>query len=49
MQFSGLWGSKRWQGLVEPRAKQAARIVANSIGRKIIRGLFGSILGGSRR
>lgn len=40
-----LWGTKRRQGMVETMAKQAAR----TVGRQILRGLLGSIFGGSRR
>lgn len=44
-----LFGTKRRQGLVETVAKQAARTVGSQIGRAIVRGVLGSILGGSRR
>lgn len=44
-----LWGTKRRQGMVETMAKQAARTVGNQIGRKILRGVLGSLFGGSRR
>ncbi|MBU0991946.1 MAG: DUF853 domain-containing protein [Proteobacteria bacterium] len=44
-----LWGTKRRQGLVETMAKQAARTVGSQLGRKILRGVLGSILGGSGR
>ena len=44
-----LWGTKRRQGMVETMAKQAARTVGSQVGHQILRGLLGSILGGSRR
>jgi len=43
-----LWGTKRRQGAVETAAKSATRTVANGIGRQILRGLLGSLLGGKR-
>ena len=43
-----LWGTKRRQGMVETMAKQAARTVGSRIGRQILRGMFGSMLGGTR-
>lgn len=44
-----LWGTKRRQGMVETMAKQAVRTVGSQIGRQILRGIFGSISGGTRR
>jgi uncharacterized protein len=44
-----LWGTRRRQGMVETMAKQAARTVGSSVGRQILRGMLGSILGGARR
>lgn len=44
-----LWGTKRRQGMVETLAKQTARTVGSQLGRQILRGVLGSILGGSRR
>ena len=44
-----LWGTKRRQGAVEAAAKSATRTVANGIGRQILRGLLGSLLGGKKR
>jgi hypothetical protein len=35
--------------MVETMAKQAARTVGSQMGRQILRGIFGSMLGGSRR
>ena len=43
-----LWGTKRRQGAVEAAAKSATRTVANGIGRQILRGILGSLLGGKR-
>ncbi|MCK9266508.1 DUF853 domain-containing protein [bacterium] len=40
-----LWGTGRRQGMVEAMAKQTARKVGNEIGKTIIRGMFGNILG----
>lgn len=40
-----LWGTKKRQGMVEAMAKQTARTVGNEIGRKVIRGILGSMLG----
>ncbi len=44
-----LWGTKRRQGMVETLAKQAARTIGSRIGRQVLRGVLGSILGGSGR
>jgi len=44
-----LWGTKRRQGMVETLAKQAARTVGGQLGRQILRGALGGILGTSRR
>ena len=44
-----LWGSKKRQGMVETFAKQTVRTVGSQLGRQIVRGLLGSIFGGSRR
>ena len=44
-----LWGTKRRQGAVEAAAKSATRTVANGIGRQILRGILGSLLGGKKR
>ncbi|TZF90156.1 helicase HerA-like domain-containing protein, partial [Cognatilysobacter lacus] len=37
------------QGIVETMAKQAARTVGSQLGRQIVRGLLGSLLGGRGR
>jgi len=44
-----VFGTKRRQGMVETMAKQASRTVGNRIGQQIVRGLLGSIFGGTRR
>jgi len=41
-------GGRQRQGVVEAMAKSAARTVGNQLGRAIIRGVMGSILGGRR-
>jgi len=43
-----LWGTKRRQGMVETMAKQTARTVGSQLGRQILRGMFGVILGSKR-
>ncbi len=42
-------GTGRRQGMLETLAKQAVRTVGSQIGRQIIRGVLGSIMGGSSR
>jgi DNA helicase HerA-like ATPase len=42
-------GSGRKDSLVEAMAKSAVRTIGSSIGREIIRGVMGSLLGGARR
>jgi uncharacterized protein len=47
-----LWGTNRRQGMVETLAKSAARSIggsAGSVGRRVLRGVLGTILGGLRR
>ncbi len=41
--------SSNRQGVIEAMAKSAARTIGSQLGREIIRGVLGSILGGSRR
>jgi len=43
-----LWGTKRRQGAVEAAAKSATRTIANGLGRQIVRGLLGGLLGKKR-
>jgi DNA helicase HerA-like ATPase len=42
-------GSGRKDSLLETLAKSAARTIGSSVGREIIRGVLGSLLGGSKR
>jgi len=42
-------GGQQTQGLVEAMAKSAARAVGSQAGRALLRGVLGSLLGGSRR
>jgi DNA helicase HerA-like ATPase len=49
-----LWGSTgprggKHEGLVETMAKSAVRTVGSTVGRELIRGVLGSLFGGSRR
>jgi DNA helicase HerA-like ATPase len=44
-----LWGTKRRQGVVETIAKQATRSFGSPTGRRILRGVLGSIFGSARR
>ncbi len=37
------------QGLIEAVSKSAARAIGSELGRQVIRGVLGSILGGKRR
>jgi uncharacterized protein len=42
-------GGRRGDNLVEAAAKSAARAMGSSVGRQIVRGVLGSIFGGSKR
>jgi DNA helicase HerA-like ATPase len=44
-----LWGTKRRQGAVEAMAKSAVRTVGTGLGRQILRGVLGGIMGSRRR
>ncbi|MGQ0801686.1 MAG: helicase HerA-like domain-containing protein [Pseudomarimonas sp.] len=44
-----LFGTSRRQGAIEATAKSAMRTVGNQLGRQILRGVLGSMLGGKRR
>ncbi|MCH1930830.1 DUF853 domain-containing protein [Shewanella sp. A25] len=44
-----IFGNKRRQGLAETLSKQAARTVGNQLGKQILRGLLGGIMGKSGR
>jgi DNA helicase HerA-like ATPase len=46
---SGPRGGRQSQGILEAVAKSAARTIGSELGRQIIRGVLGSILGGSKR
>ena len=43
-----VFGTRRRQGMIETAAKQTARTVGSQIGRKILRGIMGSLFGGKR-
>ena len=45
----GSGGGRRGDTLVEAAAKSAARAMGSSVGRQIVRGVLGSIFGGSKR
>jgi uncharacterized protein len=42
-------GARRGDNLMEAMAKSAARTIGSSVGRQIVRGVLGSLLGGSKR
>ncbi|MFT4246489.1 MAG: DUF853 family protein [Pseudomonas sp.] len=44
-----VFGTKRRQGLLETMAKQTTRTVGSKLGQQIVRGVLGSIFGGSRK
>jgi hypothetical protein len=46
---TGPRGGKQSQGVVEAVTKSAARAIGSELGRQIIRGVLGSILGGATR
>lgn len=46
---TGPRGGKQSQGVVEAITKSAARAIGSELGRKVLRGVLGSILGGSGR
>ena len=46
---TGPRGGRQSQGVVEAVTKSAARAIGSELGRQIIRGVLGSILGGARR
>jgi DNA helicase HerA-like ATPase len=45
----GMQPGRRGDSLVEAMAKSAARTIGSSVGRQLIRGVLGSLLGGSKR
>ena len=46
---SGGGGGRRGDSIMEAAAKSAARTIGSSVGRQIVRGVLGSLLGGSKR
>jgi len=46
---TGPRGGKQSQGILEAMAKSAARSIGSGLGREILRGVLGSILGGKKR
>ena len=42
-------GGRRGDSLMETMAKSAARTLGSTVGRQIVRGVLGSLLGGSNR
>jgi hypothetical protein len=46
---TGPRGGRQSQGLIEAVSKSAARAIGSELGRQVIRGVLGSILGGGRR
>jgi DNA helicase HerA-like ATPase len=46
---TGPRGGKQTQGLIEAVSKSAARAIGSELGRQVIRGVLGSILGGGRK
>src|SRR5271169_3717935 len=48
-QSAGTGGGRRGDSLIEAMSKSAARTIGSSVGRQIVRGVLGSLLGGSSR
>jgi hypothetical protein len=46
---TGPRGGQQSQGMVEALTKSAARAIGSELGRQVLRGVLGSILGGRRR
>jgi uncharacterized protein len=46
---TGPRGGKQSQGIVEAMTKSAARAIGSELGRQVLRGILGSVLGGKRR
>ena len=46
---TGPRGGKQSQGIVEAMTKSAARSIGSELGRQVLRGILGSVLGGKRR
>ena len=47
--FPSAGGSRRGDSLADAMAKSAVRAIGSSVGRQIVRGVLGSLMGGSRR
>jgi len=47
--LGSLGGGRRGDSLIEAMSKSAARTIGSSVGRQIVRGVLGSLLGGSSR
>jgi len=46
---TGPRGGKQTQGILEAMGKSAARSIGSELGRQVLRGILGSVLGGKRR
>jgi len=46
---TGPRGGKQTQGILEAMGKSAARAIGSELGRRVLRGILGSVLGGKRR
>jgi uncharacterized protein len=42
-------GGKQSQGILEAMSKSAARSIGSELGRQVLRGILGSVLGGRKR
>jgi hypothetical protein len=42
-------GGRQSQGILEAMGKSAARSIGSELGRQVLRGLLGSVLGGGKR
>jgi len=46
---TGPRGGRQSQGILEAMSKSAARSIGSELGRQVLRGILGSVLGGKRR
>ena len=46
---TGVGTARRGDSMMEAMAKSAARTIGSSVGRQLVRGVLGSLLGGSKR
>jgi hypothetical protein len=46
---TGPRGGRQSQGVIEAMTKSAARAIGSELGRQVLRGVLGSILGGKKR